>query len=181
MPTPPKPHLVLASEKKSHRTKAELKLRKQGEKSLLTGVYMEAWQTLDAKAKKEFNRIKELLAKIGKDDALYQGAVNRYCQLKSECEKYEGTVKKLAKSLFEADKKYKDGEIDFLAFSSLQNKYASAINATDRQLQAKRKMMLDLEKENCMTIASALRAIPKKVEKKEKSGIAAYREKRAGR
>ena len=32
----------------------------------------------------------------------------------------------------------------------------------DKQIQAKRKMMLEIEKENVMTIASALRSIPKK-------------------
>ena len=40
------------------------------------------------------------------------------------------------------------------------------IVALDRQVQAKRKMLADIEKENIMTIASALRTIPKKQEKK---------------
>ena len=31
----------------------------------------------------------------------------------------------------------------------------------DRQIQAKRKMLFDIEKENAMTVASALRSIPK--------------------
>jgi hypothetical protein len=35
----------------------------------------------------------------------------------------------------------------------------------DRQVQAKRKMLLDIEKENIMTIAAALRSIPKKTDK----------------
>ena len=35
----------------------------------------------------------------------------------------------------------------------------------DKQVQAKRKMLLDIEKENVMTIASALRCIPKKEDK----------------
>jgi hypothetical protein len=40
-------------------------------------------------------------------------------------------------------------------------------------------MMLAIEKENLMTIASALRSIPKKVEKKKKeSGMAAFMAKR---
>lgn len=37
----------------------------------------------------------------------------------------------------------------------------------DKQVQAKRKMLLDIEKENIMTIASALRSVPKKTEKKD--------------
>jgi hypothetical protein len=35
----------------------------------------------------------------------------------------------------------------------------------DRQIQAKRKMLFDIERENIMTIAAALRSIPKKEEK----------------
>ncbi|KNY30200.1 hypothetical protein [Pseudobacteroides cellulosolvens] len=37
MPTPPKPFSVLTNENKSHRTKAELKQREEGEKALATG------------------------------------------------------------------------------------------------------------------------------------------------
>ena len=40
------------------------------------------------------------------------------------------------------------------------------ILALDKQVQAKRKMLLDIEKENIMTIASSLRSVPKKTEKK---------------
>ena len=43
----------------------------------------------------------------------------------------------------------------------------------DKQVQAKRKMLLDIEKENIMTIASALRSVPKKTEKKENPLLAA--------
>jgi hypothetical protein len=34
--------------------------------------------------------------------------------------------------------------------------------AADRQIQVKRKMLFDIERENIMTIAAALRSIPKK-------------------
>ena len=36
----------------------------------------------------------------------------------------------------------------------------------DRQVQSKRKMLSDIEKENIMTIAASLRSVPKKPEKK---------------
>ena len=41
---------------------------------------------------------------------------------------------------------------------------AGSMLAIDKQLQSKRKMLLDIEKENIMTITSALRSIPKKVD-----------------
>ena len=37
----------------------------------------------------------------------------------------------------------------------------------DKQVQSKRIMLLNIEKENVMTIASALRSIPKKVDEEE--------------
>ena len=37
----------------------------------------------------------------------------------------------------------------------------------DRQVQAKRRMLLEIEMENVMTIAASLRSIPKKVDKAE--------------
>ena len=43
----------------------------------------------------------------------------------------------------------------------------------DKQVQAKRKMLLDIEKENIMTIASALRSVPKKTDKKDNPLLAA--------
>ena len=39
MARPSKPYTVIKSEKKSHRTKAELEQRKRGEESLLTGLW----------------------------------------------------------------------------------------------------------------------------------------------
>lgn len=44
----------------------------------------------------------------------------------------------------------------------------------DRQIMDKRKMMLAIEKENIMTIQSALRSVPKKPEPKKSSPMADY-------
>jgi predicted transcriptional regulator len=51
------------------------------------------------------------------------------------------------------------------AISDIGKIYGSII-ALDKQIQTKRKMLLDIEKENIMTIAAALRSIPKKPEDK---------------
>jgi len=161
MPTPPKPSNVLSMEGKSHRTKDELKQRQEAEAALLTGKKMEMWPGLDKVAKDEFQRVASLLATIEKDDALYEAVVNRYAQIKSECKKFEMAIKKSRAVLREADKKYKDGEIDYLTYIAVQDKMSTNINSADRQIQAKRKMLLDIEKENVMTIAAALRSIPK--------------------
>ena len=164
MPTSTKPFSVLKNEGKSHRTKAEMKLREDGEKATITGTPMEAWKSLDRKAKKEFNRVKELLGLIDKDDALYESIINRYCELKSECEKYKEIIDRLINDIENIENVYAKGDIDFIVCMDKKSKINTNMMSVDRQLQNKRKMMLDIEKESIMTIASALRSIPKKVE-----------------
>lgn len=187
MPTPPKPVDLLVLEGKSHRTKDELQQRREAEASLITGVPMKPWKSLDREAKKEFKRIKGLLAKIGKDDALYEGSINRYCQLKSECREIEETKEAFLASKEELQKEYREGKLDDEKDGMTASQYYKLlvdiqknIVGLDRQLMTKRKMMLDIEKEDIMTIASALRSIPKKVPKEEKkSGIAGFQKRRA--
>lgn len=175
MGNPTKPFKVLKAEGKSHITKAELELREAGEKATITGKPMKAWSILDRAGKTEFERIKELLGLIEKDDALYENIINRYCQLKVECAQFEKSIKELQRKIKEAAGKYKDEEIDYLSYISMTEKTTSNILSFDRQIQNKRKMMLDIEKESIMTIASALRSIPKKVEKeKSSSGMAEF-------
>ena len=87
MPTPPKPFEVLKSEKKSHRTKAELKKRQEGEKSLSTDIKLKERKEVNQNkiAHKEFKRIEKLLKNIDKNDAIYEAVINRYCLLQAEC------------------------------------------------------------------------------------------------
>ena len=61
MPTPAKPFKVLTTEKKSHRTKAELKMREEGEKSLSTEIKLKERKEVKQNkvAHKEFKRIQE--------------------------------------------------------------------------------------------------------------------------
>jgi hypothetical protein len=183
MPTPSKPHLVLATEKKSHRTKAELKQRKQAEDALLTGKHMRIWPEVaaDEIAKKEFNRVKGLLKKINKDDALHEALVNRYALLRSECLRFEAQKERVYNDLDELEEARIKQEIEFMDYLDNKQKLYGQIMGLDKQIQAKRKMLLDIEKENIMTIASALRSIPKKVEKKDQaSGVAGFLNKRNG-
>jgi phage terminase small subunit len=168
MPTPPKPFTVLKSEKKSHRTKKELKQREQGEAALSTGAALKERPEVknNAVAHKEFKRLSELLKAIQKNDAIYEGVINRYCLMVSECNEFEELKARLYSELSELGRKQHEGELDFVAYLEHKDKMQSKILACDKQLQAKRKMLLDIEKENIMTIAAALRSIPKKTESK---------------
>jgi len=176
MPTPPKPYKVIQGEKKSHRTKAELSQRKQAEEALSTKNEIKKRKEVKDNpiANKEFNRIEKLLDKIDKNDALYEPVINRYCMIQAECKEVEerreafGELIQMFKyRVNELSKEEKEIYIDELVeISGNMAKLAGQINACDKILQQKRKMLFDIEKENIMTIASALRSIPKKETKK---------------
>ncbi len=172
MPTPPKPYLVLKNEKKSHRTKAELKQREQGEKALATGKALKERPEVKANpvAHKEFTRLNKLLKGIEKNDAIYEAIINRYCILQAECfdfeQKRESFYKDIQELTADKDRLIDSGEMSLSAYYKLKNNMQSQIIALDRQVQTKRRMLFDIEKENIMTIAAALRSIPKKAENK---------------
>jgi hypothetical protein len=177
MPTPPKPFSVLSNEKKSHRTKAELKQRQQGEEALSSGLTLEERPEVknNTVAHKEFSHISKLLGNIQKDDAIYETVINRYCIIYAECFELEDQKKQYRKLIQEIKKTFKlltpDMYVEQRAelLISLTNELAkitASINNIDKNIQAKRKMLFDIEKENIMTIAAALRSIPKKEEKK---------------
>lgn len=167
MARPSKPAAVIQLEGKSHRTKAELRQRRNAEAELLTGkAIAEAHEVKDnAFAHKEFLRIRKLLQSIGKDDDLYSGVINRYCMLAAECREFEEKREKIYKRQIELEER--SGEMEFLDYLKMQNDLSKMLISYDRQVQAKRKMMFDIEKENIMTIASALRSVPKKPEEKK--------------
>ena len=183
MPTPTKPFKVLTTEKKSHRTKAELKLREEGEKALNTDSKMKERKEVKQNkvAHKEFKRIQKLLENIDKNDAIYEAVINRYCLLQAECHDLEERREEFYKLIFELKEESKEitKEMDNseevltykLEYTKEIAKMMSSMLAIDKQVASKRKMLLDIEKENVMTIASALRSIPKKVEEENENPL----------
>jgi predicted nuclease with TOPRIM domain len=174
VPTPPKPHLLLVKENKSHRTKSELQLRKKGEEELTTGIEIKARLAVRKNkiAYKEFCRVNELLKTINKNDALYQSIINRYAMLYAECQEFEIKREKFYENVIKLDENFEEltnkefGEMTLKEYFRLENDMQKTIIDIDKQIQSKRKMLLDIEKECVMTISSSLRSIPKKVDKK---------------
>lgn len=168
MSRPSKPFKVITNEKKSHRTKAELKMRQEGEENLSTDTKIKERQEVKSNkiAHKEFKRIEKLLENIDKNDAIYEPVINRYCLLQAECYEFEEKREKFYKDFEKLEQEYdEDDNFTLKEYFTLVNNIQKHIIDLDRQIQTKRKMLLDIEKENVMTIASALRSIPKKVEK----------------
>lgn len=173
-----------------HRTKDELKTRREAESSLLTGVPMKMNFSAKEhkKAAKEFKRIKKLLAEIKKDDDLYAQIINTYCMLVEECEQILDLRNQFIASKSELQEDYRNGitgdngnsGLKAAEYYRLLAKLSDNIINCDKQLMSKRKMILDISKENIMTVQSALRSVPKKPEAKKKSGMAAFMEHRSG-
>jgi len=162
-------HLV-----KGHRTKKEIEIRKKAEQSLLSGSSFKEWPDVknNPVAHKEFVRLRKVFKAIGKDDALHENTINRFCMLHAECKQFELYKDKLTKDIGELENKSFD--MDFVQYISCKAELYKQLMACDKKIMDKRKMMLDIEKENIMTIASALRSIPKKEEKKNESKMAAF-------
>lgn len=171
MPTPSKPANVIRLEGKSHRTKRELAQRERAEEQLLTGKTIKESKEVreNELAHKEFQRLRKLLKNIGKDDDLYGSTINRYCLLQAECIEFLDKKESISRQMDQLGESFQDfAESDDLkSYFSLQVSMQKNLAAVDKQLQAKRKMLLDIEKENIMTIAASMRSIPKKPEKKK--------------
>ena len=116
----------------------------------------------DPNAHRLFVTCRRLLRKIGKNDALYSTTINRYCQLYAECLDFQRKREVYHQRAFDLEQQFAD-ETKTLAFYQTLADLEGKVIGLDRQVQAKRKMLLDIEKESCMTIAAALRAIPKQV------------------
>ena len=162
-------NLILLDGNKDHRSAADIKARRDAESALSTGVHIEMWPEVKAnkKAAEEFERVRELLKYIAKDDALQEGVVNRYCLLRAECVDFEKKRETFMRSLAELKREYKAEKLDTAAYFGLVTDMQKNIVSLDKQIMSKRNMMLAIEKENLMTIASALRSIPKKAPTKK--------------
>lgn len=160
MSRPSKP--IELAKVKGHRTNSEIEIRTQAEKALATEETFREWEETKNSivAHKLFTRLSGLFAKIKKNDALLETTINRYCLLHSDVKTLEVRKDKVMK-LIEKTEDYEDIDITDKV-KTLTNLY-KILNGTDTKIMQKHTMMLAIEKENIMTIASQLRSIPKKV------------------
>ena len=173
MSRPPKPASVLRAEGRSHRTKAELEQREKGEAALLSGQKCFERESVkaDSVAHKEYQRLVKLMRAIDKDDALYAPVYNRYCELFAEADYYKHKIARLRELAERLEEKFDElddaSSEDISDFAKALTNLLRQINSMDSAVMQKRKMMFDIEKENCMTVAAALRTIPKDADKSD--------------
>jgi len=164
MGRPAKTEKIIELEGRSHRTKAELEHRKKAETALLSKTAFREKPEVKENpiAHKEFLRLKKLFISIEKNDGLYENAVNRYCMLFAECHDFEKKRETMYDGVVGLEVSWANGELKDSEYYKLRTNMQGQMIALDRQLMQKRSMMLAIEKENVMTIAAALRSIPKK-------------------
>jgi hypothetical protein len=157
---------------RGHRTIAEKKARLRREADLITGSALQEWSEVreNKVAHTRFTKIKNLLASIGKDDAMLEPIINRYCLIIAECYDLETKRESLNNDLDELSEHR--SEMDFVSYISKKSDINNLILKCDLILQTKRKMLLDIEKESGMTMLSQLRTTTKKPkeEKHDDSG-----------
>ena len=159
-----------------HRTKAEKESRQQAEQDMLSGRKGFEHENVkaDPVAHAEYKRVSALMKAVGKDDALYSAIVNRYCELFSEIDRCRQESARLRQLMDRLEQRLDSGEVeDEAAFMKQYTALLAQVNKLDDKIMQKRKMMLDLEKENGMTVAAALRAIPKGNAEKKENPLAA--------
>lgn len=170
MPTPKKSAEVLKLQKTAHMTKKQLAERKKTEKAALTGKNLKESPQVKANelAHKEFLRMRSLLEEIKKNDDIYRNVVNRYCMLHAEClefvEKRENIYKQLQEFCEDKPKLLSEEELTWKEAYRIEVEMQSNMISMDKQIQTKRKMMLDIEKENGWTVKASIQTIPPKQE-----------------
>ena len=166
---------------KGHRTKSEINKREKEEKNLITGVRLKESEEVKNNefAHKEFTRLRNLLKKISKDDDLNGHVINAHCMLVSECKSLELLRQKYTDNLYNFENRVREEEITFTDEMKLLAKLEKSILDVDKALMSKRKMLLDIAKENLLTIQSALRSVNKTLEKEKESPMAQFLKNRA--
>lgn len=152
----------LLSEVKGHITKAQRAARKRSEDDLMTGSALQEWPEVRANeiAHKRFQKIRNLYAALKKDDALLEPILNRYCLLLAEGRDLELIRERIGQDI--TDLQANKGEMEFLEYIDKKQAFTGLLLKCDDKIQTKRKMLLDIEKENLGTITAMLRAAQKK-------------------
>ena len=123
----------------------------------------------DRVAHLEFLRLKPLLKAISKFDEIYGAPVRRYCLNKSKLIEIDCDIEKIKNEIEDLRDHEKDFEKNKPEYYRLILKMEEIITRKESIAKGIRAEMIDFEKQNCMTIRSALSAVPMKPETKMNS------------
>ena len=101
---------------------------------------------------------------------MYGAVINRYCILYAETKEFEEKKERFYRQLCDLEENKEElletEQMTYGEYYKTETSMQKNLIALDRQVQAKRRMLSDIEKENIMTIASSLRSVPKTEAKK---------------
>lgn len=166
-----------------HLTIAERETREKAEAGLSTAQPMKKWESTRRNkfADKQFRRIVKALDEIGMNDTLNEAVINRYCVILGECDELEKRIPELRARIAETEAQWQETMAEKMPEPEDIVNFTKAISALERQansldvaLGAKRAALLQIEKENTMTVLAKLRAVPKKAEETEEDGLTAF-------
>src|SRR5574344_548555 len=166
MPTPRKPIELMTK----HLDKETKKTRAFAEEELLTG---ESWREYpevrnNAIAHKFFKRLTDLYSRIDKNDAMTEPIINRYCVIQAECYDFEKKREMFQGNL---ESLIDNNELDAQTKYKLEADMQKSIIGVDNALMAKRRMLLDIEREMLLTLKAQLASIPKKEPRSEERRV----------
>ena len=161
-----------------HLTSAERTARAQGEAALKTDEKMKPSAVVrkNAQAMKYFRRMAKLYAGIDMDEAFYENTLSRYCLLLAEHDEALKDRERIERNIEKLEEH--ENEMEFKDYVYLAQSLEASLLSADRVLAKRRDQLLSIEKENLMTIQGKMRAVPKKPQADEPSGIAAYMNRR---
>src|SRR5574344_682489 len=157
MPTPRKPIELMTK----HLDKETKKTRAFAEEELLTG---EGWREYpevknNMVAHRFFKRLTDLYSRIDKNDAMTEPIINRYCVIQAECYDFEAKREQFSANL---DSLIDNDALEDKDKFKLEVEMQKSILGVDSAIQAKRKMLLDIEREMLLTLKAQLASIPKR-------------------
>ena len=163
--------IIKLENNKDRRTKREIATREKAEKALLTGKSMieTAEVRNDREAHLEFLRLKPLLKAIDKFDEIYGAPTRRYCLNRSKLKEIEADIENTKSEIEDIRGNKGDFAKNMPEYYRLITKLEDIVVKKEGTAKSIRAEMNDFEKQNCMTIKSALSAIPKKPDTKANS------------
>ncbi len=160
-----------------HVTKAERKMRKEGEEALKSDKAIKVSSAVvnNPNAYKYFKRLIDIFKDIDLNDAFYENVLNRYAILLSECDKHSAEIQKQEEMIAELDNDHE--EMTAAQYYAVRTEMVKTLNKTESLLGTKRNQLLAIEKENLLTAQAKLRAVPKEKNKEKLSAIEEFRKK----
>jgi hypothetical protein len=164
---------------RKHYTNEQKEQKRNAEEMTKTGNEMQPTDQVlnNPFALKKFTHMKSIYAAIKNDDEIHSETINRYCMMLQDEDEWICQKSDIMAALVKAKEDYVSDKLGAEEYLIQSDRLREMYIKCDRELKSTRKMLLDIEKSSCLTLADRLRAIPMKPPEKteEESGIERYK------